>query len=83
MSSIKKIIDAYNTKLTKIGDQIIKSCLYGVEALIHSPHLCRCISPGEKHISEFYFNCRRNSAEKGSEDSGFNFFFLLFFLLCI
>lgn len=62
---IKKAIDAYNVKMSNIADEILTSCLSGTETSIEKPHLCRCISPGDKKFNEFYFNCPRNASEKG------------------
>lgn len=67
MPSIKRIINEYNTRLLQITDMVMKNCLSGVKASIYSPQLCRCISPAEKSINEFYFNCQQKAGEKGKQ----------------
>ena len=65
--SIRRIFDIHHKKLMSVTDKIIKQCLQGVKPAIQPPLMFRCISPGEKSVNEFYFNCKQNCGDKGEE----------------
>eukprot|EP00795_Rhopilema_esculentum_P017638 gene17638-9282_t len=63
--SIKKMIEKYNRLLVSTAETMLKLTLETNGAQLHPHQLCRIISPGEKTITELYFNCQQNAGEKG------------------